>query len=143
MFATAFYCVVDLKVGMLHYANAGHPFPYIIQPDNNGVKTISNNGKKPDPALGLFTTHNYTAYEHPMTKGDIVFFFTDGLYEVESKHRKIFGKERLLKTVKNQLHKTPEMMLDGILSEVNKYAGTSEFNDDVCMVTMHVRGANK
>lgn len=139
MFATAFYCVVDLQAGMIHYANAGHPTPYVIQREKDTVKKIANSGEKSNPALGLLNTHNYTAYEYPMTAGDIVFFFTDGLYEVGKKRRKIFGEDRLLKAVKNQINKTPEMMLDGILSEVNKYAGTSEFDDDVCMVTMHIK----
>ena len=51
----------------------------------------------------------------------------------------MFGEKRLVKTVKNQLPKTPEKMLDEILDEIKKYSGTSEFADDVCMISMHVR----
>ena len=77
-----------------------------------------------------------------MTDDDIIFFFTDGIYEVEGVNKKIFGKNRLIKTIKNQIHQPPEMMLDGILDEIKRYAGTDEFKDDVCMVTMHVKQAS-
>ena len=96
-------------------------------------------GKRPGPALGLFKDCDYTAYESEMADDDVVLFFTDGIYEVEGENKQLFGKDRLIKTIKNQLHKAPEKMLDGILDEIKRYADTSEFADDVCMVTMHVR----
>ena len=96
-------------------------------------------GKRPGPALGLFKDCDYTAYESEMADDDVVLFFTDGIYEVENASGQLFGKERLITSVKNQIHKPPEKMLDGILDEINRYAGTSEFADDVCMVTMDIK----
>ena len=126
----------------MHYTNAGHPPPYIIQQNRNVVKNIQNSKKKPEPALGLYNDHNYTAFECLMADDDILFFFTDGIYDVKDRNKQLFGKDRLIKTIKNQIHQPPEMMLDGILDEIKRYAGTDEFKDDVCMVTMHVKQAS-
>jgi len=139
IFTTAFYLVADIKTGRMHYSNAGHPPPYIIQKDKNNVRKIESNGRKPEPALGFFADYIYTSCECPMAQGDIVFFYTDGLYEVEGENKQFFGMERLLQTINTQQHQPPEKMLDGILGEINRYTGTREFRDDVCMVTMQVK----
>jgi len=141
MFATAFYCVVDIKNSLLQCTNAGHPAPCILQRDTNAVTMIHNGEKRPDPPLGLFNDLEYTTFQIPIRYNDIILFYTDGIYEVEDKNQKIFGPDRLLETIKSQLHKPPEEMLDGILGEINQYAGTREFRDDVCMVAMHVKKA--
>ena len=77
-----------------------------------------------------------------MNNDDIILFFTDGIYEVENTDGNIFGEKKLINVVKNNLSTSPEQMLDAILYEINKFAGTTEFIDDVCMVTMHVKSAS-
>ena len=62
-------------------------------------------------------------------------------FEVEDINGNLFGEARLQSSIQNQLYKAPDQMLDEILSEVNRFAATGEFNDDVCVVSMHVKKA--
>ena len=139
VFVTAFYLVADIKTGKVHYTNAGHPSPFLIQRNKNVVKKIQDDKEGVDPALALLNDHNYSVYEYPINDDDLLFFYTDGVYEVSNEDMKLFGRRRLITTVESHMHQPPEKMLDGVLDEIKRYAGTSEFADDLCMVTMHVR----
>lgn len=141
MFATAFYLVADIKTGTMRYTNAGHPTPYIIRRNGDAVTKLPTEKRHSEPALGLFKDFKYSATESSMKDDDIVFFFTDGIYEVEGLDRELFGEERLIKTVKRLMHDTPEKMLDAILNDIQKFAGSDDFNDDVCIIMMHVKRA--
>ena len=92
-----------------------------------------------EPALGLYASHAYAAHECSLSKGDSAFFFTDGLYEVEGADLSLFGRKRLVTALEKRLSEPPEVMLDGILTDIGSYARRDDFADDVCMVTMAVR----
>ncbi|MFC1476803.1 SpoIIE family protein phosphatase, partial [Fibrobacterota bacterium] len=139
MFATAFYLVADIKKGKMFYTNAGHPKPYLLKRNNGNVERLEHNKKLLEPALGLFDKYDYTVSECSMNNDDIVLLFTDGIYEVENAELDMFGEKQLQQIVKDKLSNTPEVMLDAIIKEINNFAGKTEFSDDVCMVSMHVR----
>ena len=139
MFATAFYLVADIKKGKMFYTNAGHPKPYLLKRNNGNVERLEHNKKLLEPALGLFDKYDYTVSECSMNNDDIVLLFTDGIYEVENAELDMFGEKQLQQIVKDKLSNTPEIMLDAIIQEINNFAGKTEFSDDVCMVSMHVR----
>lgn len=141
MFATAFYLVADIKTGKMRYTNAGHPMPFILKRDSGVVEKLELQVKHSEPALGLFKDFSYTASEYKMSDDDIVLLYTDGIFEVEDISGNLFGETRLQNSIQNQLYKAPDQMLDEILREVNGFAATGEFNDDVCAVTVHVRKA--
>lgn len=141
MFATAFYLVADIKNGKIHYTNAGHPMPFILKRSSGVVERLKCDRKRSEPALGLFKDCDYTAYEHLVADDDIILIFTDGIFEVENRDRKMYGEKRLLDKVKKQINSPPEQMLDNILGDINKFSSTGEFNDDVCIVSMHVKKA--
>ena len=142
MFATAFYLVADVEKGTIQFTNAGHPLPFLLKRSSGVVERLNCDGKRSEPALGLFKDCNYTSYEELVSDDDIVLIFTDGIFEVENKDRSLYGEKRLFAKVKNQLHSPPEQMLDEILSDINNFSGTGVFNDDVCIVSMHVKKAS-
>ena len=141
MFATAFYLVADILTGKMRYTNAGHPMPFILKRDSGVVEKLKLQVKHTEPALGLFKDFDYTSSEYKMSDDDIVLLFTDGIFEVEDADGNLFGETRLQNAIQNQLFRSPERMLDEMLSEINRFMGTGEFNDDVCVVSMHVKKA--
>jgi PAS domain S-box-containing protein len=137
-FATMFYCVTDSDSCRLRYVNAGHPVPFVLRRSQGLVRKIEENGANHCPAIGILEDFAFTTNEHTLSDDDIVFFFTDGLYEVLGNDEKIFGNKRLFETIQNKLSATPSRMMEEVLSEIQNYAEGNEFEDDVCMVTMHV-----
>jgi serine phosphatase RsbU (regulator of sigma subunit) len=142
IFATVFYLVADIKSGRIQYTNAGHPGPIVQKRSQGSVDTIQNKAKRPEPALGLFQDFSYSVTEDSLTDDDVLLFFTDGIYEVENNEGKMFGKERFINSVRNQIKVLPDKMLDGILEEISGFSDTKEFKDDICLLTMHVKKVN-
>ena len=60
------------------------------------------------------------------------------MYEVEEKNEQIFGRQRLLSSVQNQLSLHPDKLLDGIITEIQGFSQSQDFKDDLCIVSMHV-----
>lgn len=141
IFATVFYLVADIKSGNMYFTNAGHPGPIVLKRREGSVERIQSKTKRAEPALGLFEDFSYSITERPMTDDDVLLFFTDGIYEVENREGKMFGKDKFLNSVKNQLKVVPDQMLDGILNEISGYSDTKDFKDDVCLLSMHVKHA--
>jgi sigma-B regulation protein RsbU (phosphoserine phosphatase) len=138
VFATVFYLVIDTKAMRMSYTNAGHPKPLVLRRSQGIVENIQFDGKKSEPALGLFKDFNYSVFKSQIKKDDIILFYTDGIYEVENTEGLIFGKDRLFDTVQSQLSTHPDQLLDKIINELNSFSKSNDFRDDVCLVTMHV-----
>ena len=140
IFVTAFYMVADIREGVVRYTNAGHPDPMVIW-SNQRVVTQLNGGKqrKKAPALGLLKDYKYSTNLIKIAENDIVFCFTDGLYEVMNGEGRIFGRNRLQDLTREKCVLGPEAMFEEILLEVRRFYGTGEVKDDICLLSMHVR----
>jgi serine phosphatase RsbU (regulator of sigma subunit) len=132
--ATAFYAVADSTGGELRFANAGHPSPFRLQRDTNEVHTLKEYDSRHGPALGLFEKTDYPTCHCPFAPNDFVFLFTDGIYEVTNADGEEYGQERLLQAVRKRIRKSAEELFEDLLAETQKFSGSREFEDDVCLV---------
>jgi sigma-B regulation protein RsbU (phosphoserine phosphatase) len=132
--ATAFYGVADATAGELRYANAGHPSPFRLQRSSNEVHPLKDYDPRHGPALGLFEKTDYPTCRCPLAPGDLIFLFTDGIYEVTNGHGDEFGQERLLQAVHRRIDFPADQIFSELLAEVQDFSGSSEFSDDVCLL---------
>jgi serine phosphatase RsbU (regulator of sigma subunit) len=132
--ATAFYAVADATTGELRFANAGHPSPFRLQRDTKEVHPLKDYDPRHGPALGLFEKTDYPTCSCPFAANDLVFLFTDGIYEVTNAAGEEFGQERLLQAVRKRLQTPAEQVFAELLAEVQQFSGSQEFEDDVCLV---------
>jgi sigma-B regulation protein RsbU (phosphoserine phosphatase) len=138
MFASAFYVAVDLRNGKLHYANAGHPHPLRLHHHGAEFQPRELNGIKPGPALGLFGETRYENCTCELLSHDVVLLFTDGLFEVEGPQGDFYDYHRLLRAVGKRGNLTTMELCQDLIDEVQQFAATKEFSDDVCLVAMEV-----
>ncbi|MDB6121215.1 MAG: putative sensor protein [Pedosphaera sp.] len=138
MLTTAFYMVADAATGTLRYANAGHPKPLLIQPGTGKLVSMANGDGKSRPALGLFEQSVYSTTACPLTEGDAVMLFTDGLYEVEGADQQLYTHEMLVNAVRQRTKLPLTEMFDELLAEIKQFALGQEFMDDVCLVGVEV-----
>jgi len=75
-----------------------------------------------------------------LTTGDLIMLYTDGIYEVSDPHGEEFGQERLLAAVQRRVHLPDQVLFDELLREVQRFSGTKEFQDDVCLVGVEAPG---
>jgi serine phosphatase RsbU (regulator of sigma subunit) len=132
--ATAFYAVADSDAGELRFANAGHPSPFRLQSGTNEVQPLKFYDPRHGPALGLFEKTDYPTCRCPFAPGDLVFLFTDGIYEVTNADGEEYGQERLLQAVRKRIRRPAEELFGELLLETQKFSGRSDFEDDVCLV---------
>jgi serine phosphatase RsbU (regulator of sigma subunit) len=132
--ATAFYAVADAAVGELRFANAGHPSPFRLHRDLNEVHPLKDYDSRHGPALGLFEKTDYPTCRCPFAPNDLIFLFTDGIYEVTNPQAEEFGQERLLQAVRQKIKMPAEQIFAELLAETQQFSGSQEFEDDVCLV---------
>ena len=136
LFATAFYLVADSAAGHLRYANAGHPRPLHLSVAEDCVRPLPLPAAA-GPALGLFGEAKYITGQCPISVGDRVLFFTDGLIEIAGAgDGKVFGPPQLLAATRARLRLPTEQLLDDLIAEARGAAGGAEFDDDLCLLAM-------
>ena len=134
--ATAFYLVADASTGEMRFASAGHPSPYRVRRSLGTIELLKAWDPRHGPALGLFEKALYPTGRCPLAQDDVVLLFTDGLFEVTNSRQEEFGQDRLLASVRKHARLPTEGLLDALLDEVQTFADSSEFDDDVCLVAM-------
>ncbi len=90
MFVTLFIARFDLQSGKVSYCNAGHVPPLYWMTAKNEVVELRSGGT----FVGQFPEIPYKEGELPISRGDRLFAFTDGLTEAEDVNGKFFGSER-------------------------------------------------
>jgi len=86
MFVTLLFAVLDTNLKKISLASAGHPYPYLLKPDNNWQEIKTLNGL---PA-GIAKDARYGDLTVKVEKDDLFFCFTDALSEMPGKEKKSF-----------------------------------------------------
>lgn len=137
MLASAFYLVLDVAVGRVTFANAGHPSPLHLRRAAGTVDLLSANDEQ-GPVLGLLQDIVYRVGQCDVAARDLMMLFTDGLYEVEGCGGEIYGKDRLLAAAHDHISLPAEKLFDLLLAEIEQFAVRKEFEDDVCLIGVEV-----
>lgn len=134
LLATAFYGVIDAAAMELRFANGGHPSPLLIRRSARAVLPLKESDPRHGPGLGLFHRAGFPVCRCPLETEDVLLLFTDGLYEATNASGEEYGTERLVRTVERLAQTPTEQLLDELLQDVKRWSGTSEFEDDVCLL---------
>ena len=138
LFASAFYAVVDIASGTVRYANAGHPSPFHIRRAAGEVARIETPGSRPGPALGVFGKLVFRTAAQPLSEGDALLLFTDGLYEVQGAEEAFYDIEKLAAAIARRIQMPTPALFDELLAEVKEYSSAKKFEDDVCLVGIDI-----
>jgi sigma-B regulation protein RsbU (phosphoserine phosphatase) len=138
MFASAVYMVVDVRRGVVRYANAGHPPPIHVQPELGAIHALKPARDACGPALGLVDGATYAPMERMLTEGDRLLLFTDGITEVEGEDGEPFGNSRLTEAVRNRPAASLDALVDGLIADVRSFSASRAFSDDLCLLAVEV-----
>ena len=134
VFASACALTIDLQSGAVTLSNAGHPCPLLIHHSKeNSISPMGLNSQR-GPALGIFSTAQYTNYSSKLVAEDLIFLYTDGLFEVENAESKLFTEEQLRELVSKHSNLPPEVLVEKVVHEVEEFTGCKDFPDDLCAV---------
>ena len=75
----------------------------------------------------------------PLSTGDVVLLFTDGLFEVTGADSlEQYGQQRLLAAARQHMNLPPAELCDALIAGVRAFAGEVTFSDDVCLLSLEV-----
>jgi len=128
---TAFFGIVDVKAGELHYLNAGHPPAALWKP-----------GEAPRllPATTTLLSHGIALAKQPtvtvpFAPGDRLAVYSDGLYEVLDPSGGEFGRDRLIRVL-TEGRGPIEKVVDAAMSQTRDHAGGRPPEDDLTLLAL-------
>jgi sigma-B regulation protein RsbU (phosphoserine phosphatase) len=130
MFVTFFIGMLDLPTGRLHYCNAGHDTPLIIDGEALPLEVISN------IPLGVDEDWYYEGQETVLKPGSTLLLYTDGLTEAMDARHKQFGLQRVKDTINKNIDTTSQQLLDSLLNAHSEFVGGAEQSDDLTMLAV-------
>lgn len=136
MFITAFEAVLNIKTGELRYVNAGHETPFICKKDGEYEPFKVNAGF----VLAGMEGMNYRGGSLTLSPGDSLFQYTDGVTEATDVEKRLYGMERLKKTLAKNRDKMPKELLAAVKADVDAFAGGAPQFDDITMLCLHYKG---
>ena len=90
------------------------------------------------PALGLFDTASYGSATGILEPGDVLLFYTDGLSEAEGTNRELFEDNEMVASLQKLLPKEPGALLTDLVAAARQFKGTTDFEDDVCLLAVEL-----
>jgi len=139
LYATACYMVVDVVLGVVHYANAGHPVPILLDAKKGCAEWFCEDRSFAGPALAISEDAEYHTISQEVEPGDAIFMFTDGIYEVSDSEQEEFGEERLLDAARRHKDLPLSYLFPALLDDARRFAAEGAFDDDVCLVGFRLR----
>ena len=134
MFATAFCAVIDLSNETLHYANAGHPFPFLVQRQRNVCKPIGD--QSTGKGLGLLPDSTYQTHHYPFTPSDGLFLYTDGAYELQNSQGEEFTPQGIQDVITQQITQPAPVLVETVLNTTDRFSNGRPKDDDITIVAI-------
>ncbi|MBR4501585.1 MAG: SpoIIE family protein phosphatase [Clostridia bacterium] len=137
MFVTVWLGILDTATGTIRAANAGHEYPAVFK---GGQFTLFR--EKHGLPVGTIEGTQYTEYNLVLGQGDILFLYTDGVTEATDREKKLFGTERMLRSLNRKPGADPEKLLDIVRTDVARFVQNAPQFDDMTMLCIRYNGSS-
>ena len=130
-FVTAFYGVLDMDSGRLHYARAGHPPALVLRADPaGGVVWLTG----PGAALALLESTRSETREVQLQPGDALVLYSDGVTEALTHEFASFDESRLEAAVAGARGLGAEAIVERIVESVRAWRAGAKPSDDLTLL---------
>lgn len=132
MFVTAWMGILNLKTGLVTFANAGHNPPAVRHGDGSFEFLKSRAGF----VLAGMDGVRYRRNELQLEPGDIIFLYTDGVTEATNSDNVLYGEDRLIKILNKSSGRSSHSLCTWVKADVDGFVGTAPQFDDITMVNV-------
>lgn len=130
MFVTMFIGLLNLKLNLFEYCNAGHNPPALGNADGQ----FSFLDLEPNAPIGLWPELEYVGESIEFFKDRVLFLYTDGLNEAEDTELNQFGNERMLNILRQMHFSSAKQIVEALAQEVDRHRNGAKPNDDLTMM---------
>jgi serine phosphatase RsbU (regulator of sigma subunit) len=125
--------VLDLRTGELAYCNAGHDRPLVFAP-GSAPRELGGTGA---PAICVAENFEYRTHRQPLTAGEFLCVFTDGVTEAFNPAQELYGRDRLDSALGGtRPDATARDVLDTVCASVHAFAAGAEPSDDLTLMVL-------
>jgi serine phosphatase RsbU (regulator of sigma subunit) len=128
LYATAFCAIVDAASQSCTYANAGHPFPFLLT--DGKAKSLVAQGHR----LGEQAEPQYDEKTVAWKSGDRLLLYSDGIIEWPNPDGKDYGAKRLQKALVAAADAPLDDTLKALIEDATRHAQGTPRDDDLTLV---------
>ena len=136
MFVTAWMGLLNVKTGLVTFANAGHNPPLLRQ---NGGDFASHKTRAGFVLAGMEGVR-YRRFEVQLQPGDTIYLYTDGVTEATDTAQQLYGENRLLALLNQHKGDSAQAVCEAVKADVDLFAGEAEQFDDITMLCLTWHG---
>ena len=136
MFVTVWLGILEISTGKIRAANAGHEYPVLMQPGGKCELYKDKHGF----VLGGMDGVKYKEYEFMLQPGARLFLYTDGVPEATNADNELFGTDRMLDALNEDMQADPQQVLHQVRRAVDAFVGEAEQFDDLTMLCLEYKG---
>lgn len=130
-FTTTFIAeYLSISRGLI-YVNAGHN-PPILHRQTGAIERLHMGGIP----LGIREDAPYESGIVTLQSGDWLVIFTDGVIEAENNRTEEYGEVRLMAVLCANLAATPSVLLNTIMSDLDRFVGDAPQHDDITLMLL-------
>ena len=134
-FMTLFCSEIDAGTRCIRWVRAGHEPAIFYDPTTNTFEEL----KGPGMALGVDESWKYEEKQKSgLTRGQIIVFGTDGIWEAHNGKGEIFGKASLCEIIREYAAKSAKEIVFAIIDSLNRFRQDVIPEDDVTLVVVKV-----
>ena len=133
-FATLYYGVLNPRARRLTYCNAGHE-PALLLRDGD-CRRLGRGGM----TVGIDAEQAYEKDVVDLRRGDLLLLHTDGLSEAQNFDGEPFGRDRIIKALKEVSAGTAQEVVNHLFWEMRRFTGLNRNFDDTTMLVVKVNG---
>jgi sigma-B regulation protein RsbU (phosphoserine phosphatase) len=134
LFITMFFAKYSSATGRLSYANAGHNHPMICRKGQNACIELDAEGL----IIGVKPSVVFEERTVELLKGDVLFFYTDGLTEAANPEGEMFQNWRVCSHLGSISHLPANDIIDSFYRTVTEFTGSTTLQDDISIVVLKI-----
>jgi sigma-B regulation protein RsbU (phosphoserine phosphatase) len=135
-FITMFFLILDTATKQLEWVRAGHDPGIVYDPGSGSFSELGGSGM----ALGVYGGWIYEDNKKTdLSKGQIIFLSTDGIWEARNKKGEMLGKEPILNAIRQNASSDATQIIDVIFDILDKFIGDVKIEDDVTSVVIKMQ----
>jgi sigma-B regulation protein RsbU (phosphoserine phosphatase) len=133
-YASMFWSYYNPESGSLHYINAGHCPPLLVQTRHGrtAIRRLEEGG----PVLGLLSAARYEQSTETLDEGDMLVLYSDGVIEAANAAGEEFGEARLMDVLVCCSMLSAEEIRFEVVSAVQDFVGPAKAHDDLTLVAV-------
>ena len=132
-FVTMFFLAINTVTRHLEWVRAGHDPGIVYDPDSGSFGELGGSGI----ALGVDAEWVYEdSKKTDLSKGQIIFLSTDGIWEARNRKGEMLGKEPILDAIRLNASSNAGEIVDAIFNTLDKFKGEVKIEDDITSVVI-------